>query len=50
MDPIIYFNNMIKRYFSSAKKTIQVRDALKQAMVEEMHRDEKVYLIGEEVG
>ena len=41
---------MIRRYFSQAQKTISIRDALKQAMVEEMHRDEKVFLIGEEVG
>lgn len=41
---------MIRRYFSAAKKTISIRDALKKAMTEEMKRDEKVFLMGEEVG
>lgn len=40
---------MIKRVMNHFSK-ITIRDALKQAMVEEMHRDENVYLIGEEVG
>jgi pyruvate dehydrogenase E1 component subunit beta len=31
-------------------QTITMRDALNQAMVEEMERDERVFLIGEEVG
>lgn len=33
----------------SGKTTITVRDALNQAMIEELDRDEKVYIIGEEV-
>lgn len=41
---------MIKRFFSKQMKKITIREALKQAMVEEMERDEKVFLIGEEVG
>lgn len=42
-----------RRSFSSssvlANKTITVRDALNQAMDEEMERDEKVFILGEEV-
>ncbi len=41
---------MLRRMFSSMQKTVSVRDTLKLAMSEEMHRDDKVFLIGEEVG
>jgi pyruvate dehydrogenase E1 component beta subunit len=34
----------------SAVREIQIRDALQEAMAEEMLRDERVFLIGEEVG
>jgi pyruvate dehydrogenase E1 component beta subunit len=34
----------------SAMREIQIRDALKEAMSEEMIRDERVFLVGEEVG
>ena len=34
----------------SAVREIQIRDALKEAMTEEMVRDERVFLVGEEVG
>ena len=30
-------------------KTVEFREALREAMSEEMRRDEKVYLMGEEV-
>lgn len=33
-----------------AMREIQIRDALKEAMTEEMVRDERVFLVGEEVG
>jgi pyruvate dehydrogenase E1 component beta subunit len=33
-----------------AMREIQIRDALKEAMSEEMTRDERVFLVGEEVG
>ena len=31
-------------------REIQFREALREAMVEEMRRDEKIFLMGEEVG
>jgi pyruvate dehydrogenase E1 component beta subunit len=34
----------------SAMREIQIRDALQEAMTEEMLRDERVFLVGEEVG
>jgi pyruvate dehydrogenase E1 component beta subunit len=34
----------------SAVREIQIRDALQEAMAEEMIRDERVFLMGEEVG
>jgi pyruvate dehydrogenase E1 component beta subunit len=34
----------------NAEREIQIRDALKEAMTEEMVRDERVFLVGEEVG
>jgi pyruvate dehydrogenase E1 component beta subunit len=34
----------------SAVREIQIRDALQEAMTEEMIRDERVFLVGEEVG
>lgn len=34
----------------SAVREIQIRDALQEAMSEEMERDERVFLVGEEVG
>jgi pyruvate dehydrogenase E1 component beta subunit len=34
----------------SAVREIQIRDALQEAMTEEMLRDERVFLVGEEVG
>lgn len=40
---------IIKRHFANPNK-IPVRDALKQALIEEMKRDKRVFLIGEEVG
>ena len=43
---------MVNRLFSSSKVASQeltVRDALNMAMSEEMVRDDKVYLLGEEV-
>ncbi len=33
-----------------AVREIQIRDALQEAMTEEMVRDERVFLVGEEVG
>lgn len=44
---------MIRRFFAVAKdlpKSVTIREALKQAMSEEMRRDKRVFLIGEEVG
>lgn len=32
------------------KKTMQFREAIKQAMVDEMRLDEDIFLIGEDVG
>ena len=40
----------IVRTFSNNAKIVTFRDALRMAMVEEMKRDPKVFLIGEEVG
>lgn len=40
----------IKKKFFSQKNIITIRDSLKLAMVEEMHRDKSVFLMGEEVG
>ena len=44
---------LFKRTFSHSSrlllKELTVRDALNQAMAEEMARDDKVYLLGEEV-
>ncbi|MDR2008389.1 MAG: pyruvate dehydrogenase complex E1 component subunit beta [Alphaproteobacteria bacterium] len=37
-------------YAGSAKKSITIREALREAMTEEMLKDESVYIIGEEVG
>lgn len=34
----------------TAMREIQIRDALQEAMTEEMERDERVFLVGEEVG
>ncbi len=31
-------------------RTIRYRDAVREAMIEEMERDERVFLMGEEVG
>ena len=45
-------NLEVKRLFSSTKfasQELTVRDALNMAMSEEMVRDDKVYLLGEEV-
>jgi len=33
-----------------AARTIRFREALREAMIEEMERDERVFLMGEEVG
>jgi len=46
------FNKVSSKFHTSSmlKKEISVRDALNSAMVEEMERDEKVFLMGEEVG
>lgn len=44
---------MIRRFFATAKtlpKTVSNRDAIKIGMSEEMRRDKRVFLIGEEVG
>jgi pyruvate dehydrogenase E1 component beta subunit len=38
-----------KRYFASETREVPVREALNMAMEEEMRRDPKVFLIGEEV-
>lgn len=44
-------NAMLKDSESqSAVREIQIRDALQEAMSEEMERDERVFLVGEEVG
>jgi len=40
----------IVKKFSANPKTITFREAIRMAMVEEMKRDPKVFLIGEEVG
>ena len=40
----------LRRYASPAgTKEVAVRDALNEAMVEEMERNEKVFILGEEV-
>jgi len=46
------FNSIAKRTFSTdaAASTMTVRDALNSALEEEMKRDSKVYILGEEVG
>lgn len=40
----------LARKFSATPKKIAYRDALKTALIEEMHRDSDVFVIGEEVG
>jgi pyruvate dehydrogenase E1 component beta subunit len=37
-------------YADAPRKSITIRDALREAILEEMQKDEKVYVIGEEVG
>lgn len=40
----------IHRFFSNIRPSkISIREAIRQGMVEEMHRDPSVFLIGEEV-
>ena len=41
---------MIWKFFSMKPNKISIREAIRQGMIEEMHRDPKVFLIGEEVG
>lgn len=43
-------NSLRVATFSAVSKTMTVRDALNSAMDEEMTRDERVFLLGEEVG
>lgn len=47
------FARLSRRNFSTSKtlsaNMVPVRDALKQAIDEEMERDEKVFILGEEV-
>jgi pyruvate dehydrogenase E1 component beta subunit len=38
-----------EKYYAKGTKTMTVREALREAMSEEMRRDEKIYLMGEEV-
>lgn len=38
-----------EKYYAKGVKTMTVREALREAMSEEMRRDEKIYVMGEEV-
>lgn len=38
-----------EKFYKSGTKTMTVREALREAMSEEMRKDEKIYLMGEEV-
>ncbi|MDB5478551.1 MAG: pyruvate dehydrogenase [Alphaproteobacteria bacterium] len=38
-----------EKFYAKGTKTMTVREALREAMSEEMRRDEKIYLMGEEV-
>lgn len=38
-----------EKFYANGTKTLTVREALREAMSEEMRRDEKIYLMGEEV-
>lgn len=43
-------SNAMEKPVESPMREIQIRDALQEAMTEEMVRDERVFLVGEEVG
>lgn len=43
-------SNAMEKPIDSPMREIQIRDALQEAMTEEMVRDERVFLVGEEVG
>ena len=43
-------SNAMEEPVESPMREIQIRDALQEAMTEEMVRDERVFLVGEEVG
>lgn len=43
-------SNAMEKPVDSPMREIQIRDALQEAMTEEMLRDERVFLVGEEVG
>jgi pyruvate dehydrogenase E1 component beta subunit len=43
-------SNAMEKPVDSPMRDIQIRDALQEAMTEEMLRDERVFLVGEEVG
>lgn len=43
-------SNAMEKPSESPMREIQIRDALQEAMTEEMLRDERVFLVGEEVG
>ncbi len=43
-------SNAMEKPSESPMREIQIRDALQEAMAEEMLRDERVFLVGEEVG
>ncbi len=43
-------SNAMEKPVDSPMREIQIRDALQEAMTEEMVRDERVFLVGEEVG
>lgn len=39
----------VRGYASEAQQTVTVRDALNEALAEELEQDEKVFILGEEV-
>ena len=43
-------SNAMEKPVESPMRELQIRDALQEAMTEEMLRDERVFLVGEEVG
>jgi hypothetical protein len=44
-----YFWQPLREIIQDFMKTVQFREALREAMSEEMRRDESVFLMGEEV-
>ncbi|KAI5284025.1 pyruvate dehydrogenase E1, beta subunit, partial [Ascosphaera atra] len=47
--PVCSLPTVAKRGYASGTKEVTVRDAINQGIAEEMERNEKVFLLGEEV-